>query len=122
MEVCNVRTSLAGVLVSLMMFAAVSPAAEEPLAIRVLPLSGRGPRDIIIQAFIEPDARNRSVEVILDSEGFYASSTLQLDANRAPRTTETRFRRVPAGEYSVQVRLFGSDGERAREVTVLALL
>jgi hypothetical protein len=88
--------------------------AESGLVVRVLPIIGRAPTDIVVQAFIDRDARNRTVTFIVDSEEFYGSSTYDLDGERAPRTKEVRFKRLPAGFYLVRVVLSGPDGERAR--------
>ena len=95
-------------------------AGEKVLQIRALSVRSRPP-DLIIQAFIPPDARNRSVVFVIDSPQLYASSSAELEAERAPRTTQARFRGVPYGEYHVRVTLVGSDGERAQEITSIAV-
>jgi len=96
-------------------------ADEKILEIRVLPVRGKAPADIIVQAFISPDARNRSLVFVIDSPEMYASSSSDLEAERAPRTTQVRFRGVPGGEYQIRVMLVGSEGERARQVTTVAV-
>lgn len=87
----------------------------------MLPLRGRPPTDLVVQAFIAPDPRNRSVTFVIDSARMYASSTAELEGDRAPRTKEVRFRAVPSGEYEVRVTLVGSDGERAQEFLNVAV-
>jgi hypothetical protein len=111
-------------LLLILSFAVVVPsrAEEKALEIRVLPVRGRAPTDLIVQAFISPDARNRSLVVVIDSPEMYASSSADLEAERAPRTTQVRFRGVPGGEYQVRVTLVGSDGERAQQVLVVNVL
>jgi hypothetical protein len=97
-------------------------AASEPLTARVSPpVSAPAPRDIVVRALIEPDVRNRSVEFVLESTAFYASSTMQLDSDRAPRLKEARFRELPAGRYEIRVTLMGADGERANIVRRISL-
>ncbi len=86
------------------------------LEARVYPLLAFAPCDVVVQAFIEPDTRNRSIEFILDSESLYTSSTVDLDGDRAPRTKEVRFRSLPAGVYQARVRLNGANGERGSAV------
>src|SRR5262249_46272326 len=66
---------------------------------RVYPPFAFAPCNVRVQAFIEPDARNRSIEFVLDSESLYTSSTAELDGDRAPRTKEVMFRNLPAGTY-----------------------
>ena len=113
------RSSLASIVVCVMTLGiASSGASEGDLDVRIV-LRGRAPGDIIVQAFIDPDVRNRGVQVIVDSQDFYASSTLQLEGARAARTQQVRFRHVPAGQYLIRVTLWGSDGERARHVTTV---
>jgi hypothetical protein len=61
------------------------------------------------------------VEFVLESTAFYASSTMQLDSDRAPRLKEARFRELPAGRYEIRVTLMGADGERANIVRRISL-
>ena len=87
-------------------------AGGEALTARVRPSAGLAPSDVVIQAFIEPHALNRSVTFVVDSGGFYSSSVAELDGDRAPRAKEVRFRMLPAGSYEVRLTLMGADGER----------
>jgi hypothetical protein len=98
-----------------------SAAGSQPLAIRVAPVSGLAPCDITIQAFVEPDERNRSLEFLLDSEALYRLSTTELLGARAARTSEVKFPDLPKGEYEVRVTLIGSDGERGRVTRYIVL-
>jgi hypothetical protein len=50
---------------------------------------------------VEPDAENRSMEVIADSATFYRSSRITLEGDCAPKTMMVEFRRVPPGDYEV---------------------
>jgi hypothetical protein len=79
---------------------------------RVYPPFAFAPCTVRVQAFIEPDARNRSIEFVLDSEAMYTSSTAELDGDRAPRTKEVMFRNLPAGTYLIRVTLIGEGGKR----------
>jgi hypothetical protein len=109
----------ANVLPIVMMAVASMPgvfvAAKETLLIRVSPAVSFAPANLVIRTSIEPDASNRTVEIIADSDQFYRSSQVQLDGERAPRTTVFEFRSLPPGEYEVKASLIGSDG-RARAV------
>lgn len=86
--------------------------AHEPLAIRASPTMAFAPANLIIRTTIEPDAGNRAMEVVADSGGFYRSSAIQLDGDRAPKTTTFEFRSLPAGEYEVTAFVIGADGQR----------
>jgi hypothetical protein len=68
------------------------------------------PADLIIQTSIEPDARNRAVEIVADSDAFYRSSAIPLEGSRAPKTTTVTFHGVPAGEYELTAVLIGEQG------------
>ena len=97
-------------------------AASEPLTARVSPpVSAPAPRDVVVRALIEPDVRNRAVEFVAESTAIYASSTMELDSDRAPRLQEVRFRELPAGRYEIRVTLMGADGERAIVVRRISL-
>jgi hypothetical protein len=117
------RPIVLGVIGLWILAAGVQPGAnEKALIVRVLPIRGPAPTDLVVQAFIARDERNRAVTFVLDSEAYYGSSTSELQGDRAPRTQEVRFRQVPAGEYRVMVHLMGDNGERASEVLTLAVL
>jgi hypothetical protein len=98
----------------LLMMAALTPnafvAAKEPLSIRVSPAMSFAPANLVVRTSIEPDASNRAVEIVTDSDQFYRSSLVQLDGERAPRTSIFEFRSLPSGEYEVKAALIGVDG------------
>jgi hypothetical protein len=92
-----------------------------PIGARVFPPLAQAPSDVLVQAFIEPHARNRLVELVIDSDAFFSSSTVELDGEHAPRTKEVKFRRLPAGTYEVRVTLIGTDGARGTAVQHISL-
>jgi hypothetical protein len=86
--------------------------AKEPLSIQVSPAISLAPANLVIRARLEPDADNRAMEVVVESGEFYRSSAIQLDGDRAPRTTTFEFRNVPPGEYEVSALVIGTDGQQ----------
>jgi hypothetical protein len=86
--------------------------AKEPLSMRVSPAISFAPANLVIRTSVEPDASNRAMEVIADSDGFYRSSAVQLDGDRAPKTTTFEFRSLPPGTYEVTAVVIGADGQR----------
>ena len=104
----------ANVLPIVMMAVASTPkasvAAKESFSIRVSPAMLFAPANLVIRAVIEPDASNRAVEIVADSDDFYRSSRVQLDGERAPRTSLVEFRSLPPGDYEVKAVLIGVDG------------
>jgi len=86
--------------------------AKEPFSIRVSRAVSFAPTDLVIRTRVEPDANNRAMEVVADSNGFYRSSAIQLEGDRAPKTTTFEFRSLPPGEYEVTAVVIGADGQR----------
>jgi hypothetical protein len=104
----NVRSLILG-----MTFAATAAAgANQPLAIKVSPAVSFAPANLIIRTSVDPDAYNRSLEVVAESDDFYRSSTVMLEGDRAPKTTQFEFRSLPPGEYDVSVVVTGADGRQ----------
>jgi hypothetical protein len=98
--------------VAMVLTATAVTAAKEPLSIRVSPAFSFAPANLVIRTSVEPDAENRSVEVIADSAEFYRSSTIALEGDRAPKTMMIEFRSLPPGDYEVSAMLIGVDGRR----------
>ena len=88
--------------------------ARAPLSIRVSPAAAFAPSNLFVRTTIEPDSSNRAIEIVADSDQFYRSSLVQLDGDRAPKTSIFEFRSLPSGEYEVKAALIGVGGhERA---------
>jgi hypothetical protein len=85
--------------------------AKESVSIQVSPSVSFAPADLRIRTSVEPDADNRAITVVADSEGFYRSSAIQLDGDRSPTTTTLTFHSLPPGEYDVRAIVIGSDGK-----------
>jgi hypothetical protein len=116
----KLRASLFGILI---LTATLPAGAGDRLAIKVSPAVCFAPANLIVRTIIEADAQNRAVEIVAESPEFYRSSEMQLDGDRAPRTTTFEFRSLPPGTYDVSARLIGSGGERAhvhQQINVIA--
>ena len=100
----------------LMLSAALPLTAKDALAVKVSPAVCFAPANLIVRATVESNASNRAVEIVAESDDFYRSSELQLDGDRAPRTTMFEFRSLPPGMYEVRAILYGSDGDARAEV------
>jgi hypothetical protein len=85
-------------------------AAKESLSIRVSPTVSFAPANLVVRTSIEPDASNRAVEIVADSDQFYRSSLVQLEGEQAPRISVFEFRSLPPGRYEVKAALIGVDG------------
>jgi methionine-rich copper-binding protein CopC len=97
---------------ALAMMTTTTVGAKERLSMEVSPAMSFAPANLVIRTRLEPDADNRVMEVIAESEDFYRSSAIQLDGDRAPRTVRIEFRSLPPGEYRVTAAVIGSDGQR----------
>lgn len=98
--------------------------AGEAISMKVSPAVAFAPANLMVRAFIEANSENRAVTIVADSEDFYRSSEIQLEGDRAPRTSTFEFRSLPPGTYEVKAVLIGADGrQRAfarQEINVIA--
>jgi hypothetical protein len=81
------------------------------LTLRVSPRVAHAPGRIVVRTTIERHAENRAIRVVAESIDYYRSSTLDLDGERAQRTTLMQFRGLPLGDYRVTATLLGSRDE-----------
>ena len=100
-----------GLLCGLMMLIALPLGAGAPLTLKVSPAISLAPADLIVRAVVEADPENRWMEIVADSTDFYRASEIQLDGEKAPRTTTFEFRSLPPGTYQVRGVLTGSGGQ-----------
>ena len=100
------------VVVGMMLTATMVTGAKEPVSIRVSPEISFAPANVVIRTSVEPATENRSIEVIAETGEFYRSSTIQLEGDRAPKTTMLEFRALPPGNYDVSASVIGSGGQR----------
>lgn len=112
------------ILCGLFMLTAWPLGAGERLTIKVSPAVAFAPANLIVRTMVEADARNRAIAIVAESPEFYRASEVQLDGDKAPRTTIFEFRSLPSGTYRVTATLLDS-AERPltyvrSEVSVLA--
>jgi hypothetical protein len=90
--------------------------AGEWITMAVSPRQSIGPTNLTVRVRVEPNADNRTLDIVADSGEFYRSSQVQLEGERAARTVVVEFRGVPSGEYQVSGVLRNSLG-RSRATT-----
>ena len=90
--------------------------AGERMTIKVSPAVAFAPANLIVRTMIVADADNRAVEIIAESPDFYRSSMVQLDGDKAARTSSFEFRSLPPGTYEVRANLLGARGEQRATV------
>jgi len=98
-------------LVGLLVASAGPLGADARLSIKVSPAVAFAPANLTMRATVVPDSRNRLLQIIAESDDYYRSSDIQLDGERAPRTTLVYFRSLPGGVYRVSALLTGEGGE-----------
>ena len=99
-------------LFGLSLAATMAVSATEGVSIRVTPPKSFAPATVIIRASIEPNANNRAMVVVADSDSFYRSSVMQLEGDRGPKTTTLEFHGLPPGEYHVTASVIDANGQR----------
>ncbi|HEX7796951.1 MAG TPA: hypothetical protein VF456_21460 [Vicinamibacterales bacterium] len=68
----------------------------------VSPAQSLAPAYLRVRMTVEPNAVNRTVVVVAESDGYYRSSEMPLEGERGPRTLFLEFRGVPSGDYQVR--------------------
>jgi len=109
----KLRAFLFGIL---MASTTLSVGAGERITMKVSPAVAFAPANLVVRTTIEADAENRAVEIVAASPDFYRSSEIQLEGDRAARTTTFEFRSLPPGTYEVRAKLFGADGQQRAAV------
>ena len=105
----KLRATLLGIL---MLTTTLPLGAGERITIKVSPAVSFAPANLIVRTMIVANADNRAVEIIAESTDFYRSSEIQLDGDKAPRTTMFEFRSLPQGTYEVRANLIGAGGQQ----------
>jgi hypothetical protein len=98
--------------------------ADAPLTMTVSPVHSFAPMNLTIRFHVEPDAGNRVLEVVAESDEYYRSSRIQLDGDEAPRTISLEMRNLPVGDYDVRGTLIDNAGRQrlaiSKQVVVIA--
>lgn len=116
------RLTLAAATTIGLLAASGSTGASEKLLLRLTPNVSNAPSTVVVTATVARHADNRSLRIEADSGGFYRSSDVQLDGDKAPLITEIRFDNLPGGEYVVKAVLRNNlGGETTLRRTALVL-
>ena len=118
----KLRASLFGILI--LTTATLPIGAGERVSMRVSPAVAFAPANLVVRASIEADDQNRVMQIVAESPDFYRSSEVQLEGDKAPRTSRIEFRNLPPGTYDVRVMLLDSGGQQRasarQQVNVIA--
>jgi len=91
---------------------AIPASGGEQLRLAVSPAQSFAPSNLNIRARLVPNAENRALTIVAESEDFYRSSEITLEGDHAPATITFEFRGLPGGEYIVSGVLTDSVGRR----------
>ena len=87
--------------------------AARELWTNVEPGAAKAPAVVRIEVLVTPSDDNRTLDVTVDSSDYYRASSIELDGARAARFHAVAYRDMPAGTYTVIVRLRARQGVRA---------
>ena len=87
-------------------------AASQEVSLRPSFAVAFAPANLVVRTSVEPNADNRAIEIVADAGDFYRSSMMELEGDRAPKTTLFEFRSLPPGDYQVTATVIGADGRR----------
>src|SRR3954462_15868718 len=102
------KTLLLGLLIT-----AASLGADPSLRLKVSPQESFAPANLFVRLDVAPNASNRMLSVVADSEGFYRSSQISIEGDRGPKIVDLRLKSLPSGYYEVRAIL---TDDRGREV------
>ena len=91
--------------------------AQDPVRIAVSPAHAFAPAFLRIRVSVEPNAANRALTIIANSEGYYRSSLIGLEGETRARTFFVEFKQVPAGEYKLSAVVSKGNGENVAVAT-----
>ena len=86
--------------------------AQGALELNVSPRFSSAPATLRIRATIPPDAANRAVMIVADSDAFFRASEVPLSGENAPRSVMVEYKNLPAGNYAIHGVLVGVGGKQ----------
>jgi hypothetical protein len=104
----HVRSIVFGFLI---LASAAPVGAGESLTMKVSPNVSFAPANLVVRTTVQADPANRAITIEADSGDFYRSSAMELDGDKAPRTTMFEFRSLPSGTYRVTATLYDGNGK-----------
>ena len=81
------------------------------IRLSVYPTVSQAPAVLRIQVYVTPEADNRLLQIVAESDEYFRSSSIALEGARASRFHGVEYRSVPPGVYTVLAVLIGDDGE-----------
>lgn len=102
-----------------------SPGARPSLDLHVSPAVSTAPATVRIRISVPPDAGNRALQIMADSDAYSRSSQMPLEGENSPGNIFLEYRNLPAGEYQVRGVLVNAQGKSVAVaqsvVTIIAM-
>ena len=76
--------------------------ALDPVRIAVSPLHAMAPATLFVRVSVAPNDRNRTLEVVAESENYFRSSEMDLEGKDGPALVTLEFHQVPSGTYGLE--------------------
>lgn len=89
-------------LLTAVFFAAAPINGNESLKMSVSPAQSLAPAYLRVRVTVEPNAVNRTIAVVAESDDYFRSSEVPLEGDQGPRTVFFEFRDVPSGDYQIR--------------------
>jgi hypothetical protein len=98
-------------------FVAVAPIhGTDSLKMSVSPAQSLAPAYLRVRVTVEPNAVNRTVAVVAESDDYFRSSEMPLEGDQGPRTLFFEFRGVPSGDYQIRSVVGDAEGHEVASV------
>jgi hypothetical protein len=103
---------LGALVLAMSMVGGPSLGAEPTLDLHVSPAMSTAPATVRIRITVPPDAGNRALAIMADSDVYSRSSQVALEGENSPRNIFLEYRNLPAGTYQVRGVLMNAQGKQ----------
>ena len=103
---------LGALVLALSMVGGPSLGAQPTLDLHVSPAVSTAPATVRIRITVPPDAGNRALAIVADSDVYSRSSQVALEGENSPRNIFLEYRNLPAGTYQVRGVLVNLEGKQ----------
>lgn len=93
---------LGALVIAVSLLGGSSLGARPTLDLHVSPAVSTAPATVRIRIAVPPDAGNRALEIMADSDVYSRSSHVPLEGENAPGNIFLEYRNLPAGTYQVR--------------------
>jgi len=103
---------LGALVIAMSMVGGSSLGAKPTLNLHVSPAVSSAPATVRIRITVPPDAGNRALEIMADSDVYSRSSHVALEGENSPGNIFLEYRNLPEGTYQVRGVLVNAQGKQ----------